>query len=97
MIKTEGLVTEVKFGNDKKANIAVTINDGVLKLQQLATEKQVGDKIDKDVDIQELPKVEIEFFNTRSIDVLIGALEAIKKNYNPPPPIDPLDHLALAC
>lgn len=80
MITTEDLITKVKFGNNDKANIAVLARKGTLTLQQLANEKQIGDAI-IDGDAQELPKVEIEFFNTRSIDVLIGALIAIKKNY----------------
>lgn len=90
MIQTEGSVTMVKFGNGEKASIAVTAERGILTLQMLATEKNIGDLIEP-ADGRDLPKVEIEFFNPRSIDVLIGALEAIKKNYIPP--IEP----ALAC
>jgi hypothetical protein len=93
MITTENLITKIKFGNDQKANIAVGAIKGTLTLQMLATEKQIGDKLVSD-DIQELPKVEIEFFNTKSIDVLISALEVIKRNYTPPPSFD---QLALAC
>lgn len=93
MITTENLITKVLFGNDAKANIAVNVKEGTLTLQMLATEKQIGDKLEES-DIQGLPKVEIEFFNTKSIDVLIGALQVIKKNYTPPPS---LDTFALAC
>jgi hypothetical protein len=73
----------VKFGNGEKASIAVTAQFGVLTLQMLATEKNIGEAIEP-ADGRELPKVEIEFFTPKSIDVLIGALEVIKKNYIPP-------------
>lgn len=94
MIQTQDLVTNVLFGNAEKATIAVTAKKGTLTLQMLANEKQIGDKL-KDSDIQSLPKVEMEFFNIKSIDALIGALECIKKNYTPPPSWS--DQLALAC
>jgi len=55
----------------------------------LATEKQIADKLELS-DIQELPKVVIDFNNTKSIDILIEALEVIKRNYV-------VDTLALAC
>lgn len=90
MITTENSTTKVMFGTTEKANIAVNAKKGTLTLQMLGTEKQIGDKLEE-IDIQELPSVEIEFFNPKSIDILIGALEAIKKNYTPPP------SLALAC
>ena len=93
MIKTENTTTKVLFGNNEKASIAVSAKKGTLTLQMLSTEKQIGDLI-QDTDIKELPKVEIEFFDPKSIDVLIAALEAIKKNYIPPPSYD---QLALAC
>ncbi len=91
MITTEDLITKVKFGNAKKANIAVGAKHGTLTLQQLSNEKQIGDNFTSD-DIHDLPKVEIEFFNTESIDVLIKALEVIKSNFIPPDNL-----LALAC
>lgn len=93
MINIENLTTKVEFGTEQKATIAVGANKGTLTLQMLASEKQIGDNLEE-ADKQELPKVEIEFFTPKSIDVLIGALQAIKKNYTPPPS---LDQLALAC
>lgn len=93
MITTENSITKVLFGNESKANIAVSSKHGTLTLQMLTTEKQIGDNLE-DGDIQELPKVEIDFFSPKSIDVVIRALEAIKKNYTPPPSID---QIALAC
>lgn len=93
MITIENSITKVLFGQNDKASIAVCAKAGVLTLQMLATDKQIGDKLD-DNDIKELPKVEIEFFTPKSIDVMIGALEAIKRNYIPPPSPD---QLALAC
>ncbi len=93
MITTENSITKVMFGTTEKANIAVGAKNKTLTLQMLATEKQIGDKLEEG-DIQKSPKVEIEFFNPKSIDVLIEALEAIKKNYAK---MLFLDQLALAC
>ncbi len=84
MITTNGLITEVKFGDAKKANIIVSANRGKLTLRQAVTEKQIGDHVE-DSDKLDLPKIEMEFFNVESIDILIGALECIKKNATPPP------------
>ena len=84
MISTEGLVTHVKFGNEEKANIGVIARKGTLTLQQLSAEKQIGEVI-VDGDCAELPKIELEFFNTKSIDAMIKALETIKSNYRPQP------------
>ena len=93
MITTTDMITKVKFGNGKKGNIAVGANRGILTLQQLATELQIGDGFTQD-DIDKLPKIEMEFFDVRSIDVMIKALEVIKSNAIPPPSDD---QLCLAC
>ena len=92
MIKTEGLNTIVKFGNKQKASISVSAYKGILLLQELAKDKKIGDRLN-DEDIKELPKVEIEFFTIESVDIMIKALEVIKRNYRP---IDP-NQLAYAC
>jgi hypothetical protein len=100
MITTENSTTKVLFGNAEKANIAVRANRGTLTLQMLAVEKQIGDELEtlkdgeslKEGDTQDLPKVEIEFQNVKSVEVLIAALQVIIKNYNPP-----VDFLAEAC
>ena len=89
MIQVENLITKVEFGTENKASISVSARKGTLTLQMLATEKQIGDKLELS-DIQELPKVVIDFNNTKSIDILIKALEVIKRNYV-------VDTLALAC
>lgn len=89
MIQVENFITKVEFGTENKASISVSTKNGTLTLQMLATEKQIGDKLELS-DIQELPKVVIDFNNTKSIDILIEALEVIKRNYV-------VDTLALAC
>ena len=94
-IHTEHHTTKVKFGNEQKANIAVRASHGKLTLQMLATEKQIDDKITPS-DIQNLPRVELMFSDTKSIDVMIAALQVIKKNATTPPRHN-FDQLAMAC
>lgn len=92
MIQTNDLTTSVQFGTDKCGTIAVNAKYRRLILQELAREKQIGDKIE-DGDARELPKIEMNFSSTKSIDVLIEALEKIKDNFEP----NPYDVLASAC
>ena len=81
MITTEGLNTKVKFGDwDSKASIAVLAKKGTLTLQELAKDKQIGDPLE-DGDTKELPKIEMEFTRLESVDIMIKALETIKKNW----------------
>lgn len=80
MIKTDGLTTKVQFGDWDKANIAVIARKGTLTLQELAKGKQIGEKLEEG-DTKELPKIDMEFTRLESIDVMIKALEAIKKNW----------------
>lgn len=89
--KNASVTTYVKFGTAERASLAVGCSGNFLTLQQLATEKKFGEDL-KEEDIQEFPKIEMEFFDTKSIDVMIKVLEEIKKNMNPP-----WMHYALAC
>ena len=79
MIATENLVTTVKFGNEQKGNIAVGVKCTILTLQQLVKEMPIGEQWSEE-DIDKLPKIEMEFFNENSVDVVIKALELIKNN-----------------
>lgn len=92
MIHTENITTKVEFGNEVKANILVNGKFRKLILQELITQKKIGDEA-KPEDAKDLPKIEIEFNSTLSIDVMIEALTHIKNNFYPPPE----DNYALAC
>jgi hypothetical protein len=81
MITIDALTAKVKFGDSgNKAKIAVLANKGTLTLQELAKEKQIGEKLEEG-DAKELPKIELEFTRLESIDVLIDALKVIKSNW----------------
>jgi len=90
MITTENLTTKVLFGINGQANIAVGAKNGTLTLQMLNCQKKIAENID-DSDIKKLPKIEMEFFDVKSIDVMIKALETIKRNYTG------VSQLSLAC
>ena len=80
MITTESLTTHIKFGTSGKATIAVNAAKGTLTLQQLTNDLNIGQK-PKTTDYADLPKVMLEFFDPKSIDIVIEALNTIKKNY----------------
>ncbi len=83
--------SSVRFGTDK-GSIGITSKDRFLILQELISDKNIGDKL-TEADIKELPKVVLEFFRAESIDVLIGQLERVKYSLENPPE----NQLALAC
>lgn len=101
MIKREGINTEVQFGTGNNACISVNSEGGKLILQMLSNKKsaagdaKIGDRLEPE-DIKDAPKVELHFYNEKSLDVLICHLEAIRKRITPPP-TDSCDQLALAC
>lgn len=80
MIQTEKKKTTVTFGKGNNASIGVLTGNMKLTLQMLASELNVGDMLTPN-DVKELPKIEMEFSNPKSIDVLIKALTLIKDNY----------------
>lgn len=80
MIKTENETTTVTCGNAGKGAIAVSSGDMKLIIQMLATNKDIGDDLAEE-DAKELPKVQVDFFDPKSIDVFIKALQEIKNNY----------------
>lgn len=88
MINTQEQNTTVKFGTGDKASIGVSVNGSQgnkVTLQQLSTDKTIGDKIDITKDVSELPKVVLDFTNVNSVNALIGALEAVRRNMLMPP------------
>ena len=84
MIKkiTENITTIVEFGHgDIRVCPGMQEENGVLAFKDLeTTPRPIGEKISRSgiVDITDFP-VALRFTNTRSIDVLIEALETIKK------------------
>lgn len=81
MITTNKETTTVKFGQNGIASISVNVNSLLLTLQQLKVEKRIGEKGGSDEDVHPLPKIEFDFTEVESIDVMIGALEVLKKNH----------------
>jgi hypothetical protein len=80
MITTKDKTTTVVFGTHKKASISVGPQGMNLVLQQIVSDKKIGDSL-LDEDIKELPKVVLELQTIESIDVLIRALEKVKENH----------------
>lgn len=77
------LTTEVVFGNHENACIAVEGSapfNGELILRELkkGLKKNVGAQLTPE-EIEELPKIVMDFSRIESVDVLIKALEYIKK------------------
>ena len=66
MIVSENNTTTVKFGGYKKATIGVSVNNLSLNLQELASDKNIGDSICVE-DVKDLPRVELEFSQMESI------------------------------
>jgi hypothetical protein len=84
MIHTEHLTTKVQFGVAGKGTIGIVARntytgDGNLTLQMLndGIEVDIGMRPNFD-DLKELPKVELHFKDTRSIDALIECLYKTK-------------------
>jgi len=81
MISTENNITTVQFASiDNKGKIGVQVNGLEIQLQELVSEIPVGERFEKE-DVNDLPKVLLEFSNIKSVDVMIKALQDIKKNW----------------
>jgi len=95
MIITKGLLTDVEFSKTKEngvISVGVDPETSIL-LQQLTAPRTVGSSLLGDEDnIEELPAIRLNFYNKESVDVLIKALEQIKKNID-----NPYYQYALAC
>jgi len=84
MIKTTKKTTTVEFAQDDIGTIAVNGKSNTLTLQELAV---IGRKVGEDLkegDVTELPKIEMNFHNADSVDVMIEALKVIKNNIQYP-------------
>ena len=82
MIKTTKHITEVKFGKGNKGTLVVGVykdHPTTLTLQEIIGDHEIGTNCQKK-DRKHLPKIEMEFFQEESIDVMIKALEGIKRN-----------------
>lgn len=85
MITHEYNTTSVQFGLDKIGAVGLlgySKFDGLtghLSVQQLATEKVIGEKWEKG-DVHELPKVVFNFTDIGSVETLIKVLEGVRRN-----------------
>lgn len=78
MIKTDKLKTTVQFGNKGQGVIAVSSGIGYVKLQTLKAIAPIGVGITDD-DVNELPSVDLMFYDEKSIDVVILHLQQAKR------------------
>jgi len=79
MIQTKEQTTTVKFADSIKARILIGTKRNILTLQEIKGEFEVGES-GEHLDAHELPKIIMEFNNTKSIDALIFQLKRIKNN-----------------
>lgn len=82
MITTNKETTTVKFGQNGIASIGTNVTGLTLTLKQLKVEKQIGDKIESEDDVQPLPKIELNFTDRKSIDIMIDALMVLRNNHD---------------
>lgn len=79
----EKQITSVTFGKEGKGTISVGSAGHFLVLQELARPMDITNDVKKE-DRKPLPKVELEFFDTKSIDVMITILKRVKENIEYP-------------
>lgn len=79
----EKQITSVTFGKEGKGTIAVCSAGHFLVLQELARPMDISTET-KEEDRKPLPKVELEFFDLASIDVMIEVLKKVKSNIEYP-------------
>lgn len=79
----EKQITAVTFGKEGKGTISVGVAGNFLVLQELAKPMDISVNTTKE-DRKELPKVELEFFDPASIDVMIEVLKRVKSNIQYP-------------
>lgn len=79
MIKITKKSTKVVFAKNSIGTISVDMNKtlNTLTLQEMKVEKKVGADLTEE-DYKSLPKVELEFNNIASIDVVIKQLETLR-------------------
>jgi len=78
----EKQITAVTFGKEGKGTIAVGVAGRFLVLQELERPMDINAQCKKE-DRKPLPKVELEFFDPSSIDVMIEILKKVKSNIQP--------------
>ena len=79
----EKQITAVTFGKEGKGTIAVGVAGNFLTLQELARPVDISVPTTKE-DRKELPRVELEFFDPASVDVMIDILKKVKHNIQYP-------------
>lgn len=80
MINHSENTTTVKFGSDGKATVGLHAKDNQLTIRVLNNERTIGDNISSD-DVDELPKVVLQFQDMASVEALIKALGFIIRPY----------------
>jgi len=68
----------IEFAKDDIGVIAIDANKNILSLQELLVKNLKVGEVWKNGDENPLPKIELEFYKTDSIDYLIKALLVIK-------------------
>lgn len=76
-------ITSVTFGKEGKGTVSVGVAGNFLVLKGLARPMNISDQCQKE-DLKPLPKVELEFFDPASIDVMIEILKKVKSNIQYP-------------
>ncbi len=71
--------TTVEFGKNGIGSVGLLGGRGVLTIQELVNECQIGKPFDKEKDISELPKVILQFNEVSSVESLIKVLEKVKE------------------
>ena len=86
MITTKKLLTTVEFAKTKENGIlAIGKKSNSLTIQQLIAPRTVGVSLVDDQDnIQDLPRIEMNFYTIESVDVVILALQEIKESIKYP-------------
>ncbi len=72
-------ITTVQFGSGELGSIGLIGSRGRLIMQDLISEIQIGCAFDMKNDVNELPKVILNFTETSSIDSLIKVLQKVKE------------------
>jgi len=93
MITTKESTTNIQFGTNGKGSVSLAARRGTLTIQQLLTELNIGDRPDLDRDVQELPKVVLNFNEVASVEAMIRTLEKVKQFMQEPDPMQ----LCYAC
>lgn len=101
MIKIKKNKVNVEFSKTVQGRVAITAKENKIIFRDVLGVFKVGDNLSPE-SILEKPMVEMEFFRTDSIDVLIEQLLRVRNNIAPKPPTvtfskEDANRLAEAC